>query len=803
LSPGRNDRCPCGSGRKYKHCCGSPSAAPAVAAPLSGEAQLAAASKQLQAGRLAEAERTYRQILAREPGNAQATHFLGITLFRSGRTEEGLDELGRSVGLAPSEPILEQNFGLILAEAGRLEEAESHFRRAMSLRPGLVSVQNYLGMVLQQQGRLAKAIEAYRGALALAPRDDTVHNNLGYALLEMGRIEEATEHLRQAVQINALNAMAHNNLGNALKAGGDVAGAQASYVRAIGIDPQLVMARCNLGALHVEHGRAGEALPHLRAAVAAAPANGAARQRLADALAHLRFEQPDPQAERDLLGCLQREDVESGPLAAAAASLLRSDESIRGLLQAAGGEAGAPRFWLGDGVLQVLTRPLALALLEGAVVPEQDFEQLIVAFRRAALQAWQLGALRDDQRLTDILCPVAHQCFLAEYVHALTPAEEAGAEALREHIESAGADKSRAAELALFASYRPLWQVSGSDRIAESTDSALGRLVLRQVREPQEERRIAVALRELTRVRDRISLAVQAQYEENPYPRWLRAPSLAGGEPLALRLHRLFAQLHDAPDVPDCPRILIAGCGTGRHAVITAALHPRSRILAVDISRASLAYAERRCRGLGVGNVSFALADVLELGSMSERFDLIECAGVLHHLGDPLVGWRVLLNLLGPEGYMKIALYSKTARRGVAAARELIAERGFAADAAGIRAARAAIAALPEGAAARTVLSSPDFYSMSGCRDLVFHVQEQCFDPGRIAAAVAELGLEFLGFEFVDAGVLAQYCQRYPQDEGATSLENWATFEEENPDIFAGMYQFWVRRSGSPRGERD
>ena len=583
----------------------------------------------MQAGRLAEAERAYRQILTRDPGNPQATHYLGITLFRMGQREEGLDELRRSVALAPLEPILEQNFGLMLAEAGRVEDAESHFRRAVSLNPGLVSAQNYLGMALQRQGRLAAALESYSGALALAPGDDAVHNNLGYALLEQGRIDEATEHLRQAVRINARNAMAHNNLGNALKAGGDIAGARASYTRAIGIDPQLLIARCNLGAILVEQGRAGEALPHLRTAVAAAPADGAARQRLADALAHLRFDRSDPQIERDLLGCLQREDVEGGPLAAAVASLLRSDESMHRLLHLAGKGASDLGFWLGEGVLQVLARPILLALLEVAVVPEQDFERMIAAFRRAVMQAWQQGALPDQGRLTDILCAVAHQCFLAEYVHELTGEEEAGVDALRARIESTSPEKSPAAELALFAAYRPLGQLSGSDRISASANPGIERLFLRQVREPQEERRISVVLRELTPVRDPISVAVQAQYEENPYPRWLRVPSLAGGEPLALRLGRLFVQVKDAAEVPDCPRILIAGCGTGRHAVMTAALHPRSRILAVDISRTSLAFAERRCRALGFRNASFALADVLELGGIGERFDLIECAGVL------------------------------------------------------------------------------------------------------------------------------------------------------------------------------
>lgn len=347
----------------------------------------------------------------------------------------------------------------------------------------------------------------------------------------------------------------------------------------------------------------------------------------------------------------------------------------------------------------------------------------------------------------------------------------------------------------MFAAYRPLSQLMGGERLEAPADSIFGRLVLRQVREPQEERRIAAAMRELTPVCDRVSLAVRTQYEQNPYPRWLRAPSLAHGQSLALALHGLFPHLR-ARGIPERPQILIAGCGTGRHAVITAALNPHSRIIAVDLSRSSLAFAERRARGLGVRNVSFALADVLELGRSQERFDLIECVGVLHHLGDALAGWRVLRALLKADGYMKIGLYSEAARRGVVAARGLIAAQGFGADATGIRAARAAISALPQGDAARTVLSSLDFYSLSGCRDLLFHVQEQRFDARWIAAAIAELGLEFLGFEFEDAGMPAEYRRRYPLDASATSLENWTAFEAEKPDTFSGMYQFWVRQSG-------
>ena len=183
------------------------------------------------------------------------------------------------------------------------------------------------------------------------------------------------------------------------------------------------------------------------------------------------------------------------------------------------------------------------------------------------------------------------------------------------------------AQIALFACYRPLATVQGADTLPASDASIAGRLVLRQVREPAQEAAIAAGLRSLTPISDAVSRAVQAQYEEHPYPRWLRAPSTEGAHPLALRLRMLFAHAGKAGAVPERPSILIAGCGTGCQVAITAPPNPDSRILALDLSRASLAYAARRAQESGFRNVEFAQADILELGRLQERFDVIECPG--------------------------------------------------------------------------------------------------------------------------------------------------------------------------------
>jgi SAM-dependent methyltransferase len=244
--------------------------------------------------------------------------------------------------------------------------------------------------------------------------------------------------------------------------------------------------------------------------------------------------------------------------------------------------------------------------------------------------------------------------------------------------------------------------------------------------------------------------------------------------------------------LPDAPDILVAGCGTGYQTAVTAARNPRARILAVDLSLASLAYARRRAQALGLPNVAFAQADLLALGALTKRFHVIECAGVLHHLADPLAGWRVLRGLLHPGGVMKIALYSELARTGVVEARAIAAREGLGADLAGVRALRRLVRALPESSPARALALSTDFASASGARDLMLHVQEHRFTTARIAAALDALDLEFLGFEITRPTVLAAYRERFPDDRDARSLERWGRFEAEHPDTFSGMYQFWV-----------
>ncbi len=147
-----------------------------------------------------------------------------------------------------------------------------------------------------------------------------------------------------------------------------------------------------------------------------------------------------------------------------------------------------------------------------------------------------------------------------------------------------------------------------------SRSTPLASLATRQILEPREESRLRGTIEALTEVVDEVSAAVRSQYEANPYPRWLRIERDVAQSSVADFLRGQFPHA-DLAGVTDAPaRILVAGCGTGRHPIGTARRFPDSSVLAVDLSLASLAYAMRKTRELGIRNIDYRQADILAHG---------------------------------------------------------------------------------------------------------------------------------------------------------------------------------------------
>jgi SAM-dependent methyltransferase len=216
--------------------------------------------------------------------------------------------------------------------------------------------------------------------------------------------------------------------------------------------------------------------------------------------------------------------------------------------------------------------------------------------------------------------------------------------------------------------------------------------------------------------------------------------------------------------------------------------------LAVDLSLASLSYAKRMAQKFQLTNIEFRQADITQLASIGRQFDFIDATGVLHHLADPWEGWRVLLSLLRPGGCMQVGLYSKLARRHIAAARALIAARNYQPTAVDIRRCREEIIA-SEDPLLRLVLEGSDFYTTSECRDLLFHVQEHATVLPEIKAFLDANGVQFARF-FIDTLIKHAFAKRFLDPAMLNDLDCWHTFEVDFPSTFAGMYQFSVRKAG-------
>jgi hypothetical protein len=138
---------------------------------------------------------------------------------------------------------------------------------------------------------------------------------------------------------------------------------------------------------------------------------------------------------------------------------------------------------------------------------------------------------------------------------------------------------------------------------------------------------------------------------------------------------------------------------------------------------------------------------------------------------------------------MRVALYSALARRDIAAARRFVAERGFAPTVDDIRRCREELLATD----LRTLARLYDFYSASECRDLLFHVQEQGLSLPAIKEFLAAAGAGMIGFE-LSRQTREAYRRRFPDDLVMIDLDRWHAFEQEQPDTFAGMYQFWIAK---------
>ncbi|BCU07444.1 tetratricopeptide repeat protein [Allochromatium tepidum] len=728
-----------------------------------------------------------------------------VALFNAGRLSEGEAMARDFTRRYPKAAFSWKALGTLLLACDRQCEALPALQQALKLNPRDSESLNSLGKTLQDLGQLDAALNMIERGLSLRPDYVSALINRGNVLVQLGRADEALVCLDRALALRPDSASAHNDRGHALKALGRLEAALAAYARAIELKPDFAEAHHNLGSVLRDLGRFEESLAHYGRALDLKPDWPLAKSQYAHCLKRLTFTQDRPEIRARLVQALRESWCRPHELMVTCVSFIRLNPLIASALaRLNGGETLTAADLFGTtGLVRLADDDVLMGLLEACPIADTDLERLLTQVRRALLEAVALnGAMRlFDATARRLPAALARQCHLNDYVWAESDPETARIEALHGALSTALRQQAPIAEpyLLTLASYRPLLTLPEPAGLLEHDWSEpVMQVLIEQVREPLLEAEYRRSMPRLTAIADSVSVEVRAQYEEHPYPRWTRAGIVPSAPTIAAYVRQQFPNAHLHPPVRQDGRvsILVAGCGTGLHSLDVARRYPEAQILAVDLSLASLAYAKRKTHELGVTNVRYAQADILRLDKLEESFDLIESVGVLHHLQDPIAGWKALLAHLRPDGFMSIGLYSEWARRDIVRVREQIARENRQPTATEIRAFRQQLLRQHDESDDAPLTRSADFYSLSGCRDLLFHVSEQRFTLPQLADVLHELELSLVGF-ILDQRVMARYAERFPDDPSATNLEHWHRFEQAHPKTFAGMYQFWVRKAAT------
>ena len=204
MKPGRNDPCPCGSGKKFKKCCYDKFAAHSAAKLAASPAAIDSLVALFNAGRYDELESQARLVVEHYPDSGLAWKVLGVALLA--QSKDALPALQKAAQLLPDDAETHNNLGLVLAALWQLEGAMQSYRRALEIKPDFAEAYNNLGNVLKDTGRLDEAIACYRRAVELDPDYTQAHSNLIYILYFHPAFDEQRI-LAEAKQFGAAHSM--------------------------------------------------------------------------------------------------------------------------------------------------------------------------------------------------------------------------------------------------------------------------------------------------------------------------------------------------------------------------------------------------------------------------------------------------------------------------------------------------------------------------------------------------------------------------------------------------------------------
>ena len=690
--------------------------------------------------------------------------------------------------------IIQNKFQLALNshKKNNLKVAEKLYKEILETKPNHLEAICYLGTLFAQTKKLNLAKTLFYKAIKINPNNPSINNNLGNIFLELGESQKAISFYEKAIKLQPDFSQTYFNLGIIFNNLGKYQKAINCFEKVIKYQPDDVKSYNILGKILKELGEYKKAFSYYEKSIKINPNNIVTINCILDFFTSIQLSnlnEINSKSIKKLILFLFGKNINHNGIFHKAKLLIFFNENQNKIEQIINSNSSL----LNNKIIQkILKEEMFLLMVQKCFTRDKFLEKLLTKLRKEILFSLENSKRNILNEYFNFIISLAEQSFLNEYVFFQTEEEINYISNLEKKILNNTEINEQ--EIVILGCYLPLKNLESiKNKLLNynSKNFLFNDMIKMQIKEPLKEAALKNSIKCIKIISDDVSKKVRDQYEENPYPRWRYANVVSTDNFLVQLNNDIKPNNIELNNKFFNPNVLIAGCGTGQHLVHVIG-YQNSNIVGVDLSLTSLAYAKRKIEETGYKNVEFLQGDILDLKNLNRKFDVIECGGVLHHMKEPLEGLKVLLELLEPHGFLKLGLYSKISRKHIGRVREFIKKKKFNNTVKDIRNCREAIIKQNDDQLLYKVIHNNDFYSTSGTRDLIFHVQEHQFTIPEISKILNDLDLEFLGF--TNPSFKKKYLQSFPDDKKNLSLDNWNQFEINNPSAFVGMYQFWVRK---------
>ena len=687
------------------------------------------------------------------------------------------------------------NLGIILTNLNNTKDAEKYYLKAIKINSNYADANYNLAGLYKSTGKIHDSIKYYKKTILINQNYVDAYNNIGLIYFEKSENLIAKEYFEKAITINPQSVSALNNLGIIFDTINQFENAINCYNKVISIDKSNSNALNNAAISYSKIGKEEISINYFLKVIKTEPRNIYFLNSIANMLVNLKIKSDTKINQNNLCNLLlflfqnnnfNHEDISNQVIHF---SLGLNEIKLENL-------ASSVKNLINDTNIQNLfNNELFLLFLKKKLNTDLNLETVLIKIRKEIIEVLFENKKKDLKKYLDFIIALSEQCWLNEYIFPKTQKEIDLENRLFNKIEKD--EKINELEISILSCFSALKKSNSIFKKLKnfkSDNELFNQLILSQIIEPLKEENLKKTIKNYKNINDETSKKVKMQYEENPYPRWKCCDiNISQNYTKCINddINPYVLPLSEKIYEPD---VLIAGCGTGKHA-ISASRYKDAKILAIDLSLSSLAYAKRKILDLNYKNFDFLAADILEIKNLGKKFDIIECVGTLHHMKKPLLGLESLLNLLKPNGFLKIGLYSKIAREPIINFRKNLLNKKSKKKSDNIMLLRKEIIEnRVNNKYFKKITNSKDFYSRSNLRDLLFHVQEHQFTLSEIREIIENYKLKFLNFIITDPLIKLKYLKNFPNDIMQNSLNNWEKFEIDNPNIFNGMYQFWLKK---------